>query len=287
MPDPIAGRIVLMTGGTDGLGKAAALELARQGAHLNLVVRDPSKGEAVIQQARAANPGAEIRLIRGDLASLADVRAVAAEFRASHDRLDLLVNNAGAVFTERRLSADGYEMSFAVNHLAHFLLTNQVLDLLQRTPGARVVSTASGAYKSSKLDLSRVATAEGNFATFSAYGDSKLCNVLFTRELQRRVGPSVAVSCFHPGFVATNIGANNGGFMARVWTTIGRLLARSPEKGAETLLWLATSPEATSPNGAYFVDQKPEPLQGRALDDGLAAELWALSERLCGRGEDR
>ena len=282
MQDPIAGKIVLMTGATDGLGRAAALELARRGARLHLLARDPAKGAALLTAIQAVNPAAEPTLISADLARLADVRAAVDRFRAGHDRLDLLINNAGAVFTERRLSADGFEMTFAVNHLAHFLLSTLVLDLLQATPGARVVSTASAAYDSATLDLDRIATAEGEYRTFSAYSSSKLCNVLFTAEFQRRAGEGVAVSCFHPGFVATNIGANNRGWLARIWTTVGSVIARSPERGADTLLWLASSPEAAHPDGGYFVDRARRALEPYAADPQRAAELWALSERLCG-----
>ena len=278
----MAGKVVLFTGGTDGLGAAAARALAGQGARLRLVARSAEKGAAAVAAIEAASPGADVRLIRGDLASLADVRAVAAAFREENDRLDLLVNNAGAIFTTRQLSADGFELTFAVNHLAHFLLTNLMLDLLRATPGARVVSTASDAQLSSKLDLDRVATAETGYTAFGAYADSKLCNVLFTRELARRVGPAVSVSCFHPGFVGTNIGANNGGFMVRIWTTVGRLIARSPERGADTLLWLATRASPPEPDGGYYADRKPGKRSALALDDALASALWALSERCCG-----
>ncbi len=281
MSGEMDGKVVLFTGGTDGLGRAGALELARRGARLALVARSPEKGERVAAEIRAAS-GAEVELLLGDLASLAEVRAVAERFRERHDRLDVLVNNAGAIFVERGLTVDGFERTFAINHLAPFLLTNLLLDRLRATPGARVVSTASGAHLQSRLELARVAQAEQGYKAFPAYADSKLCNILFTRELHRREGPALTASCFHPGFVGTNFGANNGGFAAKVWTTVGHYIARSPEKGAETLVWLASSPEAASVGGGYFKDRRPEKRSKLAQDDDLARELWELSARLCG-----
>ncbi len=282
MADRIDGKTVLITGATDGLGRAAALELARRGGALTLVARNAEKGARTVEAIQASTPGAEVSLLLGDLSSQADIRAMAAQFRESHDRLDLLVNNAGAIYTERKESPDGYELTFAVNHLGPFLLTHLLMDLLQRTPGARVVSTSSAAQLNAKLDLATVAKREGGYSAFPAYADSKLCNVLFTRQLQRRAGPVVTASCFHPGFVGTNIGANNGGVMAKIWTAVGGLIARSPEKGADTLVWLATSPEAAGAGGGYFIDRKPGKLARMAEDDALAEALWALSERSCG-----
>lgn len=282
MSEAMRGKVILMTGATDGLGKAGALALARQGASLTLLARDPAKGAAVVDELKAQSGNPDIGLTIGDLGAQADVRAVAARFHEGHDRLDVLINNAGSIFTTRRLSPDGYELTFAINHLGPFLLSNLVLDLLQKTPGARVVNTSSDAYRSSKLDLGQVVLADGKFGAFPAYADSKLCNLLFTRELQRRVGSAVSVSCFHPGFVGTNIGANNGGFMARVWKAVGALIAKSPEQGADTLVWLATRPDAAFPDGGYYIDRKLVRPSKLGEDDNLAGELWVLSERLCG-----
>lgn len=275
------GKVVLLTGGTEGIGKAAALELAKAGASLVLTARSREKGERVVAELKAASGNQDIGLLLGDLSSMAEVAAVAAAFRAGHDRLDLLVNNAGAFFFERLESADGLEMTFALNHMSYFLLTNLLLDLLRRTPGSRVVSTSSGAHRGSRMDVMKVAKRPGAYEGWPAYADSKLCNILFTRELARRLeGSGVAVSCFHPGFVRSGFAMNNTGWMAKGWKLFADLFGRTPEQGAETLLWLATSPEAAEARGGYY-DAKaltqPRPL-GR--DDRLAAELWALSEQL-------
>ena len=285
MNGDLADKVILLTGATEGIGKAAARALARRGATLVLVGRNERKAEAVraeLAQARGGDEGLEVLL--GDLSKLADVRAVAASFRASHDRLDVLANNAGAVFSDYRVSADGFEMTFALNHLSYFLLTHELLPLLKATAGARVVSTSSGAHMRGKLDLATVAKRAGR-AGFSAYSDSKLANVLFTSELARRLaGSGVATSCFHPGFVATGFGHDTNAFMASAIKLSAALFARTPEKGAETLLWLATSPEAAGARGGYYFDRKPGRTSSRAKDDALAAGLWALSEKLCGIG---
>jgi NAD(P)-dependent dehydrogenase (short-subunit alcohol dehydrogenase family) len=276
----LEGKVFLVTGATEGIGKAAALAFARRGATLALVARSREKGERVVAELKAASGNDRVELLVGDMSSLADVRAVADAFRAKHDRLDVLVNNAGAVFTDHRLSADGVEMTFALNHLGYFALTTRLLDLLRKTPGSRVVSTSSGAHQTGRLDLATVAKRDGS-AGFAAYGDSKLANILFTRELARRLaGTSVTANCFHPGFVHTGFGLNNGGFLKWALGWVSPLFARTPEKGAETLIWLATSPEAEKVNGEYFHDLKIARTTRRAKDDDLAKGLWELSEKL-------
>ena len=282
MTSSLQGKVFLVTGATEGIGKAAALEFARQGATLALVGRSREKGEKVVAELKAASGNEHIELLLAELSRQAEIRALAATFRARYERLDVLVNNAGALFTEYQRSADGIELTFAVNHLSYFLLTTLLLDLLQETPGARVVSTSSGAHRAGKLNLEDMAERRKKEAGFAAYGDSKLANILFTRELARRLASSGATAnCLHPGFVRTGFALNNQGFIRGAVKVASYLFARKPEKGAETLVWLATNSEAASFNGQYFHDKKVASLSPRAQDDTLARELWELSERLC------
>jgi NAD(P)-dependent dehydrogenase (short-subunit alcohol dehydrogenase family) len=273
-------KVVLITGGTSGIGRAAATELARRGATLVLVGRDREKSERVVRELRSATGNDRIELVGADLSEMEDVRRVAAEFRARHRRLDLLVTNAGAMFGDYRLSADGVEMTFAVNHVAHFLLTQLLLDLLKSTPGARVVSTSGIVHRMGKLDLSSVVKRDGR-AGFAAYCDAKLATILFTRELARRVGADgVIASCFHPGWVRTGFGKDAGGLMVLA-RLLAPIFARTPERGADTLVWLATSTEAAKHNGEYFSDRGVARTSELARDRALAEGLWRLTEELC------
>jgi len=280
MAHDLEGKVFLVTGATEGIGKAAALDFAKRGATLSLVGRSKEKGERVLREIEAASGNRSVELLLGDLSKIADVRAVADSFRAKHDRLDVLVNNAGAVFDDYQLSADGVEMTFALDHLAYFVLTTSLLDLVQKTPGARVVSTSSGAHYTGKINLATIAKREGS-AGFSAYCDAKLANILFTRELARRLaGSSATANCFHPGLVHTGFGLNNGGLLKWAIGWIGPLFGRTPEKGAETLIWLATSPDAAKHNGDYFHDLAVARTNKAAKSDELAKGLWSLSEKL-------
>jgi NAD(P)-dependent dehydrogenase (short-subunit alcohol dehydrogenase family) len=280
MANDLEGKVFLVTGATEGIGKAAALDFAKRGATLVLVGRSKEKSERVVAELKAQSGNERIELLLGDMSKMADVRAVADAFRAKYDRLDVLVNNAGAVFNDYKLSEDGIEMTFALNHVAYFVLTTRLLDLIQKTPGARVISTSSGAHMMGKMDLATVVKRNGK-AGFSAYGDSKLANILFTRELARRLAPSGATAnAIHPGYVRTGFGLNNTGLFVPMAKMMAKLFARTPEKGAETIIWLATSPEAAKYNGEYFFDQKVTRISKRAQDDALAKGLWELSEKL-------
>lgn len=283
MARDLSEKTFLITGGTEGIGKAAALNFAQRGAKLTLVARSREKGERVRSELIAASGNDQIDLIFADLCKLADMRAVAAEFQKRRDRLDVLVNNAGAIFNRLEHSADGFEMTFALNHLSYFLLSRELLPLLRKTPGARVVSTSSGAHAIGKVDFDDLAKRPSRKTGFNVYGDSKLLNILFTRELARRLaGSSATANCFHPGFVHTGFGQNNKGVIAVAIKLTASLFARTPEKGAETLIWLATSPEAAQHNGQYFHDKKLGKLTAIAKDDALAGKLWEFSEKLVG-----
>ncbi|MDC0740395.1 SDR family oxidoreductase [Polyangium mundeleinium] len=280
MAKDLEGKVFLVTGATEGIGKAAARDFAQRGATLVLVGRSREKSERVVQELKEASGNDKIELLLGDLSKVADTRAVAEGFRAKYDRLDVLVNNAGAVFTDYKLSADGIEMTFALNHMAYFVLTTSLLDLIKKTPKARVVSTSSDAHKVGKMDLATVAKRKGK-AGFGAYGDSKLANILFTRELARRlVGSSATANCMHPGYVRTGFALNTGPIAAIFVKAAAALFARTPEKGAETIIWLATSDDVASYSGEYFFDRALTRTTSLARNDDLAKGLWELSEKL-------
>lgn len=283
MAQDLLGKVYLVTGATDGIGKAAAAEFARRGARMTIVGRNRQKTEQVLTELRAGSGNPSLELLLCDLSRMADVRRAAEEFKARHDRLDVLVNNAGATFKKPTLGPDGFELTFALNHLAYFQLTTALLDLLRRTPGARVVSTSSAMQARGRLDLARTPTSlEGSGPR--AYATSKLANVLFTRELQRRLaGTGVTANCFEPGMVRTRFGGfgSDQGFLLNLAYALAKPFSVTPEQGADSLVWLATSPEAASLQGEYVSKRRPVTPQEQALDPRLAADLWELSERLC------
>lgn len=273
------GKIVVMTGATSGLGAAAAAALARQGARLVLVARDPARAEATLATVRSIAPDQAHRAVLGDLSLLSEMKRVGAEIAVAEPNIDLLINNAGAIFTTRAETADGLERTFATNHMSYFVLTNALIPSLKA--GARIVSTASGAHHSGRLDFDDLQLKRG-YTTFGAYGASKLCNILFTRELARRLaGAGVTANCHHPGFVATRFAANNG-LVAQLAMMLGSPFALSPEKGARTLLYLATSPEVAQASGQYFIRCKPATPSPAAQDDEAAVRLWVESGRISG-----
>jgi NAD(P)-dependent dehydrogenase (short-subunit alcohol dehydrogenase family) len=278
MAKDLDGKIFLVTGATGGIGRAAALEFAQRGATLTIVGRSKEKGEELSAELKAQCGNEKHELILADMSKLADIRSVADQFLSRHDRLDVLVNNAGGIFMKRETSPDGLEMTFALNHLGYFLLTSRLLELLKKS-GTRVVSTSSGAHQMGKIELDDIARREKGYSGWRAYGDSKLANILFTRELARRLSGSAAVAnCVHPGWVNTGFGA-----MAKVIEFAAWMMARSPEKGAETLVWLATSPEAGKLNGEYCHDLQIAKVSSAGRDDAMAARLWELSEKICAK----
>ena len=279
----LAGKVVLLTGATDGIGEAAAARFAAMDATLAIVGRDGGKAARTVQRLRAMTGNGSVSCLIGDLSKASGVQAVARAFRSEHGRLDVLANNAGAMFSQRTLTEDGLEMTFALNHMAYFGLTMQLLDLLVATPGARVVNTASGSHRSGRLDPRHIAKRRGR-ARYQAYCGSKLANVVFTKALARRLAPSGATAnCFHPGFVRSGFGRDAGGLLASLMRSrLAARVARTPEQGADTLVWLAASPAASAFNGEYFFDRTVSPVARSAQDEGLAAGLWALSGHLLG-----
>ncbi|MGO8904309.1 MAG: SDR family NAD(P)-dependent oxidoreductase [Solirubrobacteraceae bacterium] len=268
--------LVLLTGATRGIGRAAAVEIASQGVEVALVGRDAGRVSDVAAEAREAGGDAPVHEHVADLMLMADVRALADEVRASYEHIDVLANNAGAVFASRKQTSEGFEQTLALNHLAPFLLTNLLRD---RLAGGHVVTTASGAHKAGHLDLDDL-QATRSYSAMRVYGTSKLCNILFTRELAKRA-PELRANCFHPGAVRTGFGKNENGLL-RLLTTIGGPFLRSPQHGARSLVWLALSPEAGALDGEYVCDEKVAQPDAQALDETLAEGLWERSAQLVG-----
>jgi NAD(P)-dependent dehydrogenase (short-subunit alcohol dehydrogenase family) len=270
---------VVLTGATRGIGRAAAVELAQRGADVVLVGRDPERLQRVADEAAAA-AGAAVHQHAADLLLMSEVRRLADELRARYDNIDVLANNAGALFASRRDTPEGFERTFALNHLAPFLLTNLLRD---RLAGGRVLTTASDAHNSGRLDLEDLQS-EQSYSAMRVYGTTKLCNILFTRELARRA-PELRANCFHPGVVRTGFGKNENGIW-KILTTLGGPFFRSPERGARSLVWLALSDEGGTLTGEYVEDEKATAPSRQAQDDDLARGLWERSAELTGLPAD-
>jgi retinol dehydrogenase 12 len=275
------GKTVVITGASSGIGAEAAVELARRGATVVPVGRNRRRLDAVAHRLRDVNGEVSGEPLVADFASLASVRTLAAQLLDRHPSIDVLANNAGLVSGRRRLSEDGFELTFAVNHLAPFLLTNLLLDRLRASAPARVVTTSSGAHFSGVLDIDDL-NAERRHSTWSAYANSKLANVLFTRALARRLeGSDVTANCLHPGVIRTRLGRGAPLPVRAGWRVAGLFFA-SPRKGAETIVYLASSPEVADSSGGYFVNSRPRNPSAQAQDDVLAEELWEKSEQMVG-----
>ena len=276
-PRPLRGKTVVITGASSGIGAEAARRLAELGAVVAVIGRSPERTTAVAQRI-----GGRAHLV--DYGRLEDVRRLAADLLAAYERIDVLANNAGAIFTTRTTSADGHEMTFQVNYLAPFLLTNLLLDRLGAAPaGARVINTASNVYRHARLDLDDLDGTRHQFRSTQAYPASKLALVLFTWELARRAGGTgVTTSAFHPGVIATDLGRESGFFrLMNSW--LGRVVLSTPRRGAEPLVHLATIADPEAVNGTYFNRLKPEePVNGPARDPDVARRLWDRSAQLTG-----
>lgn len=275
------GKICLVTGATSGIGKVTALELARKGATVVMVTRNINKGEGVRELIRARSDNNAIELLQADLADLSQVRRLAEEFRARHDRLDVLVNNAGLYVEKRAETVDGFEMTLAVNHLAPFLLTHLLLEPLKAAAPARIVTTSSGAHMAGRINFDDLQS-KRNYKGFAVYSMSKLANVLFTYELAERLrGTGVTANCLHPGMVATNFGLS-GNSMTSLFFQLARPLMRSPEKGAETVVYLASSPNVANATGKYFSDMRPATTLPICNDVQVRQRFWAESAKMVG-----
>jgi NAD(P)-dependent dehydrogenase (short-subunit alcohol dehydrogenase family) len=278
------GKTVVVTGATSGIGEVAAVELARQGARIVFVARNPLRRDATLARLMVANDKAKHAAYLADLSRLSEMKRVAGEIAAAEPKIDVLINNAGAVFSRRETTPDGLEMTFATNHMAYFVMTNLLLAKLKATPGARIVSTSSDAHKSGKLNFDDLQS-EKSYSSFRVYGTSKLCNILFTRELARRLsGTGVTANCLHPGFVATQFGDNNDGLMRFGIGIAKKVAAIAPEDGAKTIIYLAASPEVAGQSGGYYYKCAPATPTAAAQNDADAKRLWEVSAKIAGVG---
>ena len=277
-------QLVLVTGATSGIGEATATELARRGAHVVLLARNAVKAAATQAAIQAStNSNGRVEVLLADLADLTQVRRAAAEFNACYHRLDVLVNNAGLLpSAQRRVTAQGYEVSLATNHLGPFLLTSLLFDKLQQSPAARVVNVSSAGYKMAKPDLADLQQEQG-YGIGRVYGNTKLYNILFTQEMARRLRSHgihhIVVNALHPGVVATNFSAHGTGWLALA-SRLVRPFVSTPAQGAATTLFLATDAAAAKSSGGYYVKQKPEAVRHPFNTPENARRLWQLSEEL-------
>jgi NAD(P)-dependent dehydrogenase (short-subunit alcohol dehydrogenase family) len=276
------GKTVVITGGTSGIGEIAAERLAAMGARIVLVARNPSRAQETLERLNRYGPEAGHTVHYADLTRLSEMKRVAADIAKAEPRIDVLINNAGAMFGSRKITEDGLESTFTLNHMSYFVVTEELRERLIASAPARIINTASAAHRwASRLDLDNMVTGK-RFDATKAYGHSKLCNILFTRELARRLdGTGVTANCLHPGFVATRFGDESGGFLAPL-VRVAKFFAISPEEGAETLVYLASSPTVATVSGQFFYKCRPVTPTQAAQDDSAAKALWARSAALAG-----
>jgi NAD(P)-dependent dehydrogenase (short-subunit alcohol dehydrogenase family) len=275
------GKTVVITGATSGIGAVAARSLAEQGARIVIVARDAQRAAATLSDLRAANAEQAHTAFYADLSRLSEMKRVAAEIAAAEPKVDVLMNNAGLVSSGNRLTEDGLELMFATNHLSYFVLSNLLLERLRAAGGARIVSTASNAHRRARLDFDRLQ----DLAGAGGYGVTKLCNILFTRELARRIAATgVTANCLHPGFVDTRFGDSARGALRTGITIAKRLFALSPAEGARTMVYLASSPQVTGRSGGYYERCAPAEPARAAQSNEDATRLWQLSAAITGIG---
>ena len=275
------GKTVVITGGTSGIGEIAAERLAQMGSRIVLIARSKSRGKVTLARLHEKAPDLAHTVHYADLTRISEMKRVAAEIAQTEPRIDVLINNAGAMFANRRLTEDGLECTFALNHMAYFVITEGLRERLLASAPARVVNTASTAHQGASLEFDDLQLTE-SFGAMKAYGRSKLCNILFTRELARRLhGTGVTANCLHPGFVATRFGDESGGLISR-FVGLAKLLAISPANGAETIVYLASSPEIAAITGQYFYKCRPIAPSREAQNDKTANLLWERSAELAG-----
>jgi retinol dehydrogenase-12 len=274
------GKVCLVSGATAGIGEAAALLLAQRGATVVGIGRNPAKNEASTKMIKEKTGNPAVEYLLTDLSSQKDIRAVAQQFLTKYDRLDVLVNNAGATFGERQESVDGIEMTFALNHLGYFLLTKLLQDILGASAPSRVINVSSSLHRLGKIKFDDIPFEKG-YARSKAYQRSKLANIGFTNELARRwFDKNITVNAMNPGLVATNVGEAAGGFTAKMKGVVDKIAALTPEEGAQTIIYLAASPEVTGVTGRYFVKEKSVRSSKKTYDLAFCRRLWDVSEGL-------
>jgi NAD(P)-dependent dehydrogenase (short-subunit alcohol dehydrogenase family) len=272
----MSGKTVVITGGTSGIGEVAAEKLAQMGGRIVLIARDKSRAQATLKRLRERGPNLAHSAYFADLTRLAEMRGVAAKIAAAEPRIDVLINNAGALFAKREVTQDRLERTFALNHMAYFVVTEALRERLAASAPARIVNTASDAHHGATVDFNDLQL-ERSFSATKAYNRSKLCNILFTRELARRLrGTGVTANCLHPGFVATRLGDESGGLISRL-VRVAKFFAISPEQGAQTIVYLTSAPEVADLTGQYFCECRPAKPAAAALDDRAASLLWERS----------
>ena len=277
----MTGKVVVITGGTSGIGWVAAERFVGMGARVVLVARDRARGETAMARLRERASDLEHTVHYGDLSRIAEMKRVAEEIGATEPRVDVLINNAGALFGSRRVTEDGLERTFALNHVAYFVLTHALRRRLEAAAPARVVNVASDAHHGARLDFQDLQSAS-RYRGFAAYGRSKLCNILYTRELARRwAGRGITVNSLHPGFVATRFGDESGG-PSSYGIRLAKLFAISPERGADTIVYLASSDAVAGITGGYFYKRRPATPSPEAQDDKAAGRLWQETARMTG-----
>ena len=280
----IEGKTCLITGATSGIGKEIALGLARTGANVVIVGRSKEKAESTINEIKSkTGRSSGISSLAADLSSQASIRQLGKDYAAAHPKLDILVNNAGIFSSKRITTIDGIESTFAVNHLAPFLLTGLLIDITKASAPSRIITTSSVAHRGAQIDFDDIQFEKKPYRGFTAYSQSKLANILFTKELARRLaGTGVTANCFHPGVVRTNLIEGSNPWQYKLISSTAGLFFLTPEKGADTGVYLASSPEVEGVNGKYFAKRKQEEPSAEARDMESAARLWDISEKLTG-----
>ena len=274
--------IVVITGANSGMGKAISIELAKTGALIVMLCRNKERGEEALLELRALSGNSSVEMMLCDLGSLESIKNFCLEFKKKHQRLNVLINNAGVTLPGYHQTTDGYELQFGVNHLGHFLLTNQLLDLLIASAPARIINVASGAHKIGKIHFEDI-NLEKNYTFWRAYSQSKLANILFTYELAEKLkGTGVTANCLHPGAVATSMGINRDTGFGTFITRMLKPFFQTPAQGAETAIYLATSNQVEGVTGKYFYRKKSVPSSKQSYDRAAAKKLWDLSKTMVG-----
>ncbi len=272
--------VVVITGANSGIGKTTSIELAKTGAVIVMLCRNKERGEEALQDVRELSGNNSVELMLCDLGSLKSIRNFCLEFKKKYQQLNVLINNAGVVLPGYHQTADGYELQFGVNHLGHFLLTNELLDVLIASAPARVINVSSGIHKTGKIYFEDV-NLKKNYTFWRAYAQSKLANILFTYELSERLkGTGVTANCLHPGAVATSLGINRDTGFGKFFTRLLKPFFLTSEQGAETSIYLATSDDVEGVSGSYFYRKRPVSSSKRSYDKATAKKLWDLSEKM-------